>query len=150
MTTIGDILGDKAVGLCQSSISVGDVHLLELGKKEGITPKDRNLTRDKYFIVLGFDCNGNILGGVVINSNINYKLPTEVTDYLLPITCRQAPFLRYDSFVNCSNFITVEKEKFNKDTYRGEITDKSIITLIVNTIKESPTANKMRLREFGL
>ena len=99
MTNIGDLLGDAANKLLQSSINIGDVHLLRLDQTNGITPKNDDTTRNKFFIVLGFDNEGNVIGGLVINSKINYNLPSTVTDYQLPITVKQCPFLLTNCFL---------------------------------------------------
>lgn len=150
MTNFGDLLGDLADKLTQNSINIGDVHLLNLDQNNGITPKSGDTTRNKFFIVLGFDNEGNVIGGLVINSKINYKLPPSVTDYQLPVSVEQFPFLEHNSFVNCSKIIVAKRSKFNKTTYRGEISDTEMMELIINTIKESPTVNKMQLKEFGI
>ena len=55
MTNIGDLLGNAANELAQSSINVGDVYLLNLDPSNGITPKNDDASRNKFFIVLGFD-----------------------------------------------------------------------------------------------
>lgn len=86
----------------------------------------------------------------MINSKINYKLPPSVTDYQLPVSVEQFPFLEHNSFINCSKIIVAKRSKFNKTTYRGEISDTEMMELIINTIKESPTVNKMQLKEFGI
>lgn len=150
MTNFGDLLGDIADKLTQDSINIGDVHLLNLDQNNGITPKNGDATRNKFFIVLGFDNEGNVIGGLVINSKINYNLPPSVTDYQLPVTVEQFPFLEHNSFINCSKIIVAKKNKFNKITYRGEISDTEMMELIINTVKESPTVNKMQLKEFGI
>lgn len=150
MTNFGDLLGDMADELTQNSINIGDVHLLNLDQNNGITPKSGDTTRNKFFIVLGFDNEGNVIGGLVINSKINYKLPPSVTDYQLPVSVQQFPFLEHNSFINCSKIIVAKRSKFNKTTYRGEISDTEMMELIINTIKESPTVNKMQLKEFGI
>lgn len=150
MTNFGDLLGDLADELTQNSINIGDVHLLNLDQNNGITPKSGDTTRNKFFIVLGFDNEGNVIGGLVINSKINYKLPPSVTDYQLPVSVEQFPFLEHNSFVNCSKIIVAKRSKFNKTTYRGEISDTEMMELIINTVKESPTVNKMQLKEFGI
>lgn len=98
MTNIGDLLEDAANELLQSNINIGDVHLLNLDRTNGITPKNGDVTRNKFFIVLGFDNEGNVIGGLVINSKINHNLPPTVTDYQLPITIKQCPFLQHNSF----------------------------------------------------
>lgn len=150
MTNFGDLLGDMADELTQNSINIGDVHLLNLDQNNGITPKSGDTTRNKFFIVLGFDNDGNVIGGLVINSKINYKLPPSVTDYQLPVSVEQFPFLEHSSFINCSKIIVAKRSKFNKTTYRGEISDTEMMELIINTVKESPTVNKMQLKEFGI
>lgn len=150
MTNFGDLLGDMADELTQNSINIGDVHLLNLDQNNGITPKSGDTTRNKFFVVLGFDNEGNVIGGLVINSKINYKLPPSVTDYQLPVSVEQFPFLEHNSFINCSKIIVAKRSKFNKTTYRGEISDTEMMELIINTVKESPTVNKMQLKEFGI
>lgn len=150
MTIFRDLLGDTADKLTQNSINIGDVHLLSLDQNNGITPKSGDITRNKFFIVLGFDNDGNVIGGLVINSKINYKLPPSVTDYQLPVSVEQFPFLEHNSFINCSKIIVAKRSKFNKTTYRGEISDTEMMELIINTVKESPTVNKMQLKEFGI
>ena len=149
MTILGDILEDVGDKLAQNNI-VGNVYLISLDQQSGITPKNGDLTRDKFFIVLGFDNEGNVIGGLVINSKINYNLPSSVTDYQLPIKVEQCPFLKYNSFVNCSKIIVANKAKFTKNTYRGEISDPEFIDLLINTVKESPTVNTKLLKRFGL
>ena len=150
MTILGDILEDVGDKLAQDNIKVGNVYLINLDQQNGITPKNGDLTRDKFFIVLGFDNEGNVIGGLVINSKINYNLPSSVTDYQLPIKVEQCPFLKYNSFVNCSKIIVASKAKFTKNTYRGEISDPEFIDLLINTVKESPTVNTKLLKRFGL
>lgn len=150
MTNIGDIIGSAADGLLRSNISIGEVHLLNLAPSNGITPKGEDTTRDKYFIILGFDNKGCVIGGLVINSKINYHLPPSVTDYQLPISVAQCPFLRHNSFVNCSKIIVAKREKFNRHTYRGEISDTHLLRLIIDTVKDSPTVNKKHLQAFGI
>lgn len=149
MTILGDILEDVGDKLAQDNIKVGNVYLISLDQQSGITPKNGDLTRDKFFIVLGFDNEGNVIGGLVINSKINYNLPSSVTDYQLPIKVEQCPFLKYNSFVNCSKIIVANKAKFTKNTYRGEISDPEFIDLLINTVKESPTVNTKLLKRFG-
>ncbi|MBQ7868889.1 MAG: hypothetical protein IJ355_00935 [Prevotella sp.] len=150
MTNIGDLLGDFADSFVQDNINVGDVHMLVLDRSNGITPKDGDETRNKFFVVLGFDKDGNVIGGLVINSNINYRLPSIITDYQLPVSIKQCPFLKHNSFVNCSRLITANKNKFGKNTYRGKINNKELMEQIVDTLKESPTTNKKILKDFGI
>lgn len=121
MGNIADALGAKAKEIARSFLNVGDVHLLKLGKQNSITPKNGQETKDKLFVILGFDAQGDIIGGVVVNSKINYNLPDTITDYQMPIKMSECSFLRYDSFVNCSKLIQASRDKFDETTYRGEM-----------------------------
>lgn len=150
MTSIGDMLGDMAHKLAQSSINIGDVHLINLDQTNGITPKDGDSTRYKFFVVLGFDNEGNIIGGLVINSKINHNLPTSITDYQIQVTPNQLTFLYHKSYVNCSKIITAHRDKFTKDTYRGAITDTNLLQIVIKTVIESPTTSKKLLKQFGI
>lgn len=40
--------------------------------------------------------------------------------------------------------------KFSKDTYRGEISDAELLSLIIETVKESPTINRKQLKDFEI
>lgn len=59
----------------EMQLNIGEVRMLVLDKTNGITPKDGEKNRNKFFVVWGFDKNENIIGGVVINSKINNKHP---------------------------------------------------------------------------
>lgn len=150
MTTIGDLIGDQADELARSSLSVGDIHHLPLGKKEEITAKDGKDYKDKFFIILGFDDSGNAIGGVVVNSRVNTKLPTSVTDYHMPVTPKQFPFLNHNSYINCSHLVVVNITKFNKNTFRYHIKDEGLMRMIIGTLHECPIINKQLLKEFSI
>lgn len=150
MIKLGNLLGETGDRLTQDSVKIGNVYLLNLDEANGITPKDGDSTRNKFFIVLGFDHEGNVIGGLVINSKINHNLPSTVTDYQLPITVEQCPFLKHHSFVNCSKIIVASRTKFTKESYRGEISDPELMELIINTVKESPTISRKQLETFGI
>ena len=150
MIKLGKILADIGNKLTQDNIKIGNVYLLNLNENNGITPKDGDSTRNKFFIVLGFDNDGNVIGGLVINSNINNKLPSTITDYQLPITVEQCPFLNHNSFINCSKIIIANRTKITMQSYRGEISDPELMKLIFDTVKESPTINQKQLETFGI
>ena len=150
MTKIADLVGDQADELARFSLSVGDIHYLPLGKEEQITAKEGEDFRNKYLIILGFDASGNAIGGVVVNSKINPKLPTTITDYLMPVTRSQFPFLSYNSFINCSHLIVVKKEKFNRNTFRYHVEDRNLMHIIAGTLSDCPLVNKQLLKEFSI
>lgn len=54
--------------LASRTVKIGDVYEMTMTEANGIKPKAGDYSRDKYFIVLGFDSNGIAFGGVIINS----------------------------------------------------------------------------------
>lgn len=96
---IPQTLIDEAVS---DEVRLGDVYKIELSRADGIIPKNGYDTRDKFFVVLGFDEQGNVYGGILFNSKINQNLPTLIKDYHMPISAKAYPFLLHDSFLNCT------------------------------------------------
>jgi len=149
MGSLAEMLGDKADKLVRAALNVGDVHILPLGKENNITPKDGQQTKDKFFVIPGFDTQGNIIGGVVINSKINYNLPDTITDYYMPIKMSECPFLRYNSFADCSKLIVARRDKFGATTYRGEMPSERVDE-IKQTLIGNPSIDKELLNTYGI
>lgn len=63
MGTLADILSEKnRKGLILSSVSEGDVFRMHLGEDENVKGKEKSDDgRNKYFILLGQDSEGNAL-----------------------------------------------------------------------------------------
>lgn len=147
---ISDVFSeDKLVQIASQTIEVGDVYEITMTEKNGIKPKNGDLSRDKYFIVLGFDSNGVAYGGVIINSQINKNLPARLKMYHMPLKQAKYPFLRYDSFVDCVQLKIAFPQKFNEWNYLGKVDDYDL-GLIIGTIKDSPVESKERLAMFEI
>ena len=135
--------------LAVRTVKTGDVYEMTMTELNGIKPKVGDVSRNKYFIVLGFDSNGVAYGGVIINSHINRNLPAHLKMYHMPISHKKYPFLRYDSFVDCVRLKTAFPDKFDEWNYLGEIEEYDV-ELIKGTIKERPAESVARLEQFGL
>ncbi|MDY6148509.1 MAG: hypothetical protein SPI35_05800 [Porphyromonas sp.] len=133
----------------RQEVRSGDVYKVSMTIEDGITPKGGYSSRKKFFIVLGFDDDGNIYGGVVINSKINPNLSATITDFCMPIKKEVYPFLDHNSFVNCTKLKTPTANKLLAGEKVGEISQEDC-DLIVGTVINSPHETKARLRQFGL
>lgn len=150
MTKLFDLLNNDSIkSITQKSIEIGNVYRIQMDKSNGIIPKPGDTSRNKFFVVLGFDEEGNIYGGVIINSNINQRVPDSVKDWQMPIKQSKYKFLDYDSFVDCSKLKCTSIDKFGKWQFIGTILQKDI-ELIIGTIKESPNETPEHLALFGL
>ena len=144
-----DIPENVLQDIVKQSINVGDVYLVELNQSDGITPKGGDETRHKFFIVLGFDDEGNAYGGVIINSRINQKMDQVVKDYHMPIKSTKYAFLQYDSFVDCLQLKIAPLSKLMAGNYKGKI-DEEDTELIIGTLKSSPREKAARLKKFKI
>ncbi len=147
---LADALGSAALSrLAAQTINVGDVYEINMTEANGITPKPGDTSRNKHFVVLGFDADGTVYGGVIINSKINQNIPPRLRLYHMPIKCAKYPFLTHDSFVDCVRLKTAPIQKFAEWRYLGRV-DEVDSALIRGTIKESPAESKANLARFGL
>lgn len=85
MMEISDALNYEQLSrLASRTVKVGDVYEMTMTEANGIKPKAGDFSRNKYFVVLGFDPNGVAYGGVIINSQINRNLPAHLKIYHSP------------------------------------------------------------------
>lgn len=150
MTKLSDLLDDNSLkDIAKKTIKVGDVFRIKMDQRNGIIPKKGDESRNKFFIVLGFDSEGNIYGGVIINSNINQRIPQAIKDWQMPIKCSKYAFLEHDSFVDCSKLKCASADKFSTWKYLGSVESEDV-EIILGTIKESPNETQEHLAMFGL
>ncbi len=147
---LSDFLSSDVLdSLTRSTVSVGDVWRIRLYSENGITPKAGDDSRNKFLVILGFDNEGNIYGGVVINSRINDRIPVALQDLQMPIRKSAYPFLDHDSFVDCSKLMVVRAETFAKWEFKGIISQDDI-ELIAGTLRESPLVTAATLARFSI
>lgn len=133
--SLGDLLGDLDKSeLFKKSLNAGDVFLKEF----------QGIDHPKFFIVVGICANRLFLCSVYINSNIHPSLMSRqnLLELQIPLKKVNNPFLKYDSFANCSHTIPMEAESLSEwitdDTCKviGSVYQKDL-TLIVESIKNS-------------
>lgn len=144
-----EIPDNVLMNIAQQTVKSGDIFLVEMNSDGGITPKDGDITRNKFFVVLGFDDEGYVYGGVIINSRINQNMDQTVKDYHMPIKCERYPFLRYDSFVDCLQLKTTPLAKLAQGKFVGKMVADDL-NLVIGTLKESPREKRIRLLKFGI
>ncbi len=147
---ISDALNDgELLKLAKRTVKIGDVYRIKMTEANGIKPKGGADSRNKYFVVLGFDSKGIAYGGVIINSMINRNLPDYLKMYHMPLSKAKYGFLDHNSFVDCVSLKSAFPERFSQWQYLGKI-DEYDVELIVGTIKESPRENAAHLALYGL
>lgn len=132
-----------------SEVKKGDVFRITLNQANGIIPKPGDSSRDKYFVVLGFDHDGNVYGGVIFNSYINLKLPPFVQAMQYPIKKDAYDFLSHDSYIDCSSIKVVKKLKLLRSLYLGHLREDDL-DMLYDKISTNSRISKIELRRFGI
>lgn len=151
MACLKDMLtSDSLSDVAENTVHVGEVYLIKgMSGKHRIIPKPGNKTRNKRFIVLGYNKEGLAYGGIIINTNINENLSKDIKAQLLPIHVVDYPFLGKDRYVDCSGLKLAYFDELKNWTYEGQIKD-SDIKVYIEKLKESPTVDEDELTSFGI
>ncbi len=155
MVNIGEMLGEKAKGIVLNSVQEGDVYRFRLTPEEGVVPKNKgDIERNKYFIVVGKDNQGNAFGFVLINSSINQHLPKCRRDLHKVLRASKYDFLEnQDRYVDCSDFKKISKDRFvevfSADKLKGKL-DEEDLAQIREAICSYENVSVKMLKRFGL
>ena len=156
MANLKDLLSAESMENLTSSQAVeGAVFRMHLGAEEGVkgkSPGDDG--RNKYFVVLGHDSEGNALGFVLVDSNINPNLPQKRQNAHYKIMAKDNAFLEgVDRYVDCSDFKVITKKRFSdlfgKEKSKGTI-DAASLTAIKEMTSNYEDASPKMLKRFGL
>lgn len=130
-------------------VKVGDVFRVTMNKANSITPHEGDKSRDKFFVVLGFDEDGNVYGGVIFNSLVNLNLPPFIQAMQHAIKKGSYGFLSHDSYIDCSSIKSVRKTKLLKSQHVGTL--KTVDTIdVITKIKSNTRISKIELKRFGI
>lgn len=156
MVKFGDLLSNKtAKELLLDHLHVGDVYRMHLGKEEKVKGKKiSDDGRNKYFIIIGFDANGDAIGLVLIESHINPYLPEsrKLLHYL--IKASEYSFLNgEDRYVDCSDLKEITADRFmslfSGEKAKGRINEEDM-KLIKGAIASYEDAKPKLLKKYGL
>lgn len=156
MAKLKDLLSELSQeNLTTSLAEEGAVFRMHLTDEEGVIGKNPGDDgRNKYFVVLGHDLQGNAIGFVLIDTTINPNLPQCRKDAHYKIDSATYSFLEgEDRYVDCSDFKIISKERFSilfdKHTAKGKIICEdleNIKKLTVGYVNASPKT----MKRFGL
>ncbi|MBS5625771.1 MAG: hypothetical protein KHW86_11225 [Porphyromonadaceae bacterium] len=153
---LGDLLSDEIKDkLISSVLDIGCVYRMKLTEEEGVTPKNEgDDSRKKYFIIVGFDNEGNAIGFLLINTNLRNEYTEEILALQYPLSHEKYDFLEGKSrYVDCSKIKSIKKEKFNSlfggEKSHGVILEEDL-ELILDCVKNAPTITRKELKKYGL
>ena len=153
--TIKDLLGgDSLSNLVSSAVLEGAVYRMNLGVEGKIIPKAGDISRNKFFVVVGSDNEGNAFGFFVIDTKINENIPKVRQERHYKLESSKYSFLEgVDRYVDCSDFKKIDKlkfsDKFDASKHKG-IIDADDLNKIKKLATTYRNANKKLLKRFGL
>lgn len=157
MVNIGDLLSNSSQlsDLLLGAVEEGDVYRFRLTPQEGVIPKNvGDIERNKYFIVIGKDKEGNAFGFVLINTRVNPHLPECRRNLHYLLRASDYEFLNgQDRYVDCSDFKKISKERFSEvfsgEKMKGCIKEEDLIA-IKRAICSYENVSMKLLKRFGL
>ena len=138
--------------LKEFTVKPGSVFRMRFYPQDGVVPKNENdISRDKYFVILGKDGEGGYVALSLINTKINENLKQRIGAYQYQISSSNYDFLNgKDRFVDCYDMKEVASERIvNQGDYAGLINDADMNT-IIKLVNESPIVSVAKLRQYGI
>lgn len=135
----------------EHTIEIGNVYKILLGRKDGLTVSHENIMLSKYFIVVGFDINGNVYGGLLISSEPPKKIPYTILMYQYPVKYENNTFLKWNSWVNCTKIYKSSKDKLTMSNFLGCIDEESKYYIISAILDEgNPVITNKERKRFNI
>ncbi len=133
-------LGVISNKLKSMSVTVGSVFKTTLYKSDGVKPKKaEDLSRDKYFVVIGEDESSYIVGVLLINTNVNSNLARIIAPYQHCIYPDVYEFLDGQCrFVDCYKIKTIDRNRILSDASYVGIINEDDMQRIAELAKGSP------------
>ncbi len=133
-------------------LTVGAILYMQMDHSDGLKLIDGYSTRNKYFIIIGFTVEGNVIGSVLLNSCIDpSKYSTEYIKCQYPLKQKDYPhILEYDSYIDCSEIFVFPKERLlNEARFKQNLTQTDL-ELIINFLKETEVHSTKEKKKFGI
>lgn len=134
------------------SIQPGSVYFMRFYPSDGVRPKNPgDKYRDKYFVILGRDDEGNLVALSLINTEINGSLFNRIGPYQHLLYSSDYSFLKgKDRYVDCYQFKDVSVLRIVQyGEYIGTLSEEDM-KAVLGLVAASPTAIPARLRQFSI
>ena len=104
------------------NIQQGDVYKIKANESNGITPKNGELYRWKYFIVIGKLADGTLHCCAAFDSDKNKEfIEPRFEEFFLLVKAGRYSFIDHDSFIDCLRLKQVSPAKLLRGKYEGSL-----------------------------
>lgn len=145
-------LGDLSSQLKGLSIQLGSVFKMTLFPKDGVTPKNEgDVSRTKYFVVIGKDEDSILVGSLLINSDVNINMVHAIAPYQHCIYPKDYSFLgdKY-RYIDCYRIKELQFDQIiESGEYIGTISEVDMYKAI-DLANASPVNKPLTLMKYGI
>lgn len=145
-------LGDFSSQLKGMSIQPGSVFKMTLFPKDGVTPKNEgDISRTKYFVVIGKDENSILVGSLLINSEVNIHMIHAIAPYQHCIYPKDYSFL--GNKYRYIDYYRIKELQFDQIIESGEYIgtiSKVDMDKVIDLANSSPVNKPLTLKKFGI
>lgn len=134
------------------AVKSGSVFRMRFYPQDGVVPKDEGDTsRDKYFVILGKNNDGNYVALSLINTEINENLKQRIGAFQYQISSSDYDFLNgKDRFVDCYDMKEVVSERIvEQGDYAGLISETDL-KAIIKLVNNSPIVSVAKLKRYEI
>lgn len=145
-------LSDFSSQLKGISIQPGSVFKMTLFPKDGVTPKtEGDISRTKYFVVIGKDEDSILVGSLLINSDVNINMIHAIAPYQHCIYPKDYSFLGNKfRYIDC---YCIKELQFDQIIESGEYIgtiSKVDMDKAIDLVNASPVNKPLTLKKFGV
>ena len=138
--------------ITDNSFHTGKVLKMALTESEGIVLKNKEIQKPKFFVVIGQDSDKALIGSLLINSNVNKNIINTKTllDCQFPLMKEDYNFLRYNSYLDCSELFELDKIKILQyGMEEGELTLKDKM-LVMEHLRDSEVISQKLKKRYKI
>lgn len=151
--SIADLLGDNLPeGLMpKHCIEIGNVYRISLDRNDGLNVSHENEVLSKFFIVIGIDTDGVIYGGLLISSEPPKHIPPSIMMYQYQVKANKNPFLKWNSWVNCTKIFRSSSDKLIRNNFIGCLDEESLYYIISAILDlDNPVITNKERKKFNI
>ena len=133
-------------------LKLGAIFKMPMDERHGITPKDGQDDRAKFFIIVGFTDDGNIIGAIIINKGINrHDFTPELYMEHYPLQkSNYSDIFTKNSFACCTNIKEIKRDEvLIYASYKGCLIN-SDFDLIMEHLKDSGVITLKEKKKYGI
>lgn len=138
--------------LREMAVCPGSVFRMRFFPQDGVMPKEKgDLSRNKYFVILGKNNDGEWIALSLINTEINEMLKQRIGGFQYQLSSANYGFLcGKDRFVDCYDMKEVAFERILEQGDYAGLINETDLKAIIKLVNNSPIASVAKLKQYDI